>query len=301
MHKPKTLEEAFNLVREQKPQATVPASDPFNNFVSTLTKVVVQEKKTTGSKQREIKKEPVVESVEEIKEEIRIAQALISLEEALIKAKQEIALQQELKEQEEFEYKQMLLEKEKARKKALEEKEKRIQMLVEQERARRQKQTFLVEKEDNDEEDENEDEEEESQEQQTPESESQSEEQPSPANPYVKELAKSTQFDVSKPKVDEKQSEIKRMISEQINNELEAFRRQLFSSNLMMGGGGGGGTNAVQYAAGGTMNGNLNVNGHILSGGLDLSEAIRNTVAAAVADIGSITLPDPLIVKDISF
>ena len=34
--------------------------------------------------------------------------------------------------------------------------------------------------------------------------------------------------------------------------------------------GGGGGSVAVQYANGGTMNGNLNVNGHILSGGVDL-------------------------------
>jgi len=34
--------------------------------------------------------------------------------------------------------------------------------------------------------------------------------------------------------------------------------------------GGGGGSVAVQYANGGTMNGDLNVNGHILSGGVDL-------------------------------
>lgn len=294
MHKPKTLEEAFNLVREQKAPQTVPASDPFDKFVSILNETVVQKKQPVVPKQ--IIKE---ENVEEMQEEIRLAEALISLEEALIKAKQEIAVQHELKEQEEFERQQMLLEKEKARKKAIEEKEKRIQMLVEQERARRNKQTLLIEKEEENKEDEEEEEEEESPEQE--EAEPQSEEQPTPANPYVKELAKSTQFDIAKPKVDEKQTEIKRMISEQVNAELEAFRRQLFSSNLMMGGGGGGGTNAVQYAAGGTMNGNLNVNGHILSGGIDLAQAIKNTVAAAVADIGSITLPDPLIVKDIGY
>ncbi len=92
------------------------------------------------------------------------------------------------------------------------------------------------------------------------------------------------------------------IIMEQVNAEMESFKRQIISSNLGFGGGGGGGgTNAVQYAAGGTMNGDLNVNGHILSGGLDIAQVIRNSVQAAVADIGSITLPDPLIVKDSPF
>ena len=44
----------------------------------------------------------------------------------------------------------------------------------------------------------------------------------------------------------------------------------------------GGGTNAVQYKDGGTMNGNLNVEGTILSGGIDISSLFVTSTAASV-------------------
>jgi len=59
--------------------------------------------------------------------------------------------------------------------------------------------------------------------------------------------------------------ELKSELSSNLKNEITSLKRYAEMSA-------GGGTNAVQYANGGTMNGNLNVNGNILSGGRNLDE-----------------------------
>jgi len=61
------------------------------------------------------------------------------------------------------------------------------------------------------------------------------------------------------------QEELKRDIARSFSNEMQQIKRMVASY------GGGGGTNAVQYARGGVMHGNLNVEGTILSGGTDIS------------------------------
>ena len=64
------------------------------------------------------------------------------------------------------------------------------------------------------------------------------------------------------------QEQLKRDLNKQFADEMMNIRRMIEL-------GAGGGTNAVQYANGGTMNGNLNVNGVILSGGQDLIDIIE--------------------------
>lgn len=293
--KPTSLEEAFNLVQQNKIERTVQASsNPLDHFVLNLAKVIKEEKKNFVPPPTIIEEQLVEEEPEPEYPPVHVEEALSNLAAALQKAK--IEAQQQLEKITEEEENTLVVEKVEEPSKPLlaSSLEGVLSHLAEALQKAKQPEEEQTEQEEKKEEEEQPEEKEEQ-----PEQEEETDEQTS-NNPYVKELSKSTQFDIAKPKVDETQNEIKRLVSEQVNTQLEAFRRQLFSSNLMMGGGGGG-TNAVQYAAGGTMNGNLNVNGHILSGGIDLSEAIRNTVAAAVADIGSITLPDPLIVKDISY
>jgi hypothetical protein len=51
--------------------------------------------------------------------------------------------------------------------------------------------------------------------------------------------------------------------------------------------GGGGGTTAVQYARGGTMNGNLNIEGNILSGGVDIATIFDHDTAGEVTGTGT--------------
>ncbi len=85
-----------------------------------------------------------------------------------------------------------------------------------------------------------------------------------PDNPYLKELQV---IDKNKTKTEEKVSglsDIKKIIAQQIQEQLSRYPNLSFS-------GGGGGTNAVQYAKGGTMDGDLNVTGKYLSGGVDIS------------------------------
>ena len=59
--------------------------------------------------------------------------------------------------------------------------------------------------------------------------------------------------------------DIEKSISEKFTNEMQSIKRLIEMSS-------GGGSVAVQYADGGTMNGDLNVNGNILSGGVNLDE-----------------------------
>ena len=59
------------------------------------------------------------------------------------------------------------------------------------------------------------------------------------------------------------QKEIRKNISKQFSNEMMNIKRMIEYSA-------GGGTNAVQYKNGGTMDGDLNVTGNILSGGINL-------------------------------
>jgi len=78
---------------------------------------------------------------------------------------------------------------------------------------------------------------------------------------YVDELEK-VKDAVQVEKEDTKVTEIKKLIEE--------YAEKYIKKAVGMMGETGGGTVAVQYANGGTMNGDLNVNGHILSGGVDL-------------------------------
>lgn len=93
----------------------------------------------------------------------------------------------------------------------------------------------------------------------------QQEEPPKPAkNEYLKALNDVT-GEVAKETEPAKVSEIKKLIEEYVG---KYIKKAIVMSEYA----GGGGTNAVQYAEGGTMHGNLNVNGHILSGGRDISD-----------------------------
>jgi hypothetical protein len=95
-------------------------------------------------------------------------------------------------------------------------------------------------------------------------------EQPQAGNKYVQELQATDK--VSKKQIPEKikkLSDIKSVVTEQVTEHFNKLRQMY--PNFMPHGGGGGGTNAVQYALGGTMDGDLNVTGKYLSGGVDIS------------------------------
>jgi hypothetical protein len=94
--------------------------------------------------------------------------------------------------------------------------------------------------------------------------------EPQPRNKYVQELQATDK--VSKKQIPEKikkLSDIKAVVTEQVTEQFNRLRQMY--PNFMPHGGGGGGTNAVQYALGGTMDGDLNVTGKYLSGGVDIS------------------------------
>jgi hypothetical protein len=79
---------------------------------------------------------------------------------------------------------------------------------------------------------------------------------------HIAEEASNGQYDpVSSKRF---QENLKRDIARSFTNEMQQIKRMVESYS-------GGGTNAVQYARGGVMNGNLNVEGTILSGGTDIS------------------------------
>lgn len=86
---------------------------------------------------------------------------------------------------------------------------------------------------------------------------------------YAEELAKDSKNEI---KESDEEVKIKSIVSEQINK----VRRQYPNIGASAG---GGGTNAVQYANGGTMNGDLNVLGRYLSGGVDLAEVFSGSVS----------------------
>jgi len=85
---------------------------------------------------------------------------------------------------------------------------------------------------------------------------------------YAEELAKDSKNEI---KESDEEVKIKSIVSEQINKV-----RQLYPN--IGASAGGGGTNAVQYANGGTMNGDLNVLGRYLSGGVDLAQVFSSSV-----------------------
>ena len=93
-------------------------------------------------------------------------------------------------------------------------------------------------------------------------------------NSYVKELK---QADKNKLQIkkDKTSTDIKSVVEKQVAEILSRYPNLGFT-------GGGGGTNAVQYAEGGTMNGNLTVNGTVnattyLSGGVNLYNLLSST------------------------
>ena len=313
LNKPTSLEEALNLVYNHNKRSTeTVSSDPFGAFMLNLAKKIEEEKKSFVPK--EIEEEIIVEEAFEEDKEMLLARAIVNLEEALIHAKREMILQKELEIEEnkrqaqlrvenearllEEEATRRLLEEEEAatKKRLEEEKEARIQKLIEEERIRRRE----VEAEKR------------AQFQKTMKEEqlpvlnedlteanasSKKPYVPNQDNPYVSELSRATK---NNSKQKGKRSEIKKLIAEQVAAELEAYKKHLFAVEMSMGGGGG--TNAVQYAAGGTMNGDLNVNGTILSGGLALTEVINQSVLTTIAGISSqFVIPDPLVTDDGAF
>jgi hypothetical protein len=115
-------------------------------------------------------------------------------------------------------------------------------------------------------------------------------------NPYVAQLISADKNHSKTQTKIEKISDIKGVIAQQIKEEFNRLRQQY--PNLGLGSGSGGGTNAVQYANGGTMNGDLNVNGRYLSGGVDIASAFQQDRIVAgdnslVLNLdGSVSFPD---------
>ena len=91
-------------------------------------------------------------------------------------------------------------------------------------------------------------------------------------NSYVKALTNISSAYAGLKKGSKKRTDIKKLIAEHVAVEFNRFMQQ--HPNLGSSGGGGGGTNAVQYALGGTIGGDLNVTGRILSGGVDLTSLL---------------------------
>jgi hypothetical protein len=124
-------------------------------------------------------------------------------------------------------------------------------------------------------------------------------------NKYVQELQATDK--VSKKQIPEKikkLSDIKAVVTEQVTEHFNKLRQMY--PNFMPHGGGGGGTNAVQYALGGTMDGDLNVTGKYLSGGVDIStlfggepeadRLISGSQSLILNPDGSISFPNNFIV-----
>ena len=95
---------------------------------------------------------------------------------------------------------------------------------------------------------------------------------PEENNSYVKELK--TQENKARSK-STKTTDSNETLTQQIHEEFQKFLQS--NPNFGMSGSGGG-TNAVQYARGGTMNGDLNVMGKYLSGGKDLSSVFTDAL-----------------------
>jgi len=84
--------------------------------------------------------------------------------------------------------------------------------------------------------------------------------------------------------IDDKNKELKSKESKKFTEEQQTYIAEVarYWARRILDLGSGGGSVAVQYADGGTMNGTLNVNGRILSGGRDISDffEIGNTIVA---------------------
>jgi hypothetical protein len=77
------------------------------------------------------------------------------------------------------------------------------------------------------------------------------------------------------------QDQIKKDLTHSFSTEMQQIKRMVSSY------GGGGGSNAVQYARGGTMHGNLNIEGNILSGGVDLATLFDSDTVGEVTGTGT--------------
>jgi len=98
-------------------------------------------------------------------------------------------------------------------------------------------------------------------------------------NAYVKELKTSDKTNKKLPEKVKNVSDIKSIVEKQVAEILSRYPNLGFT-------GGGGGTNAVQYALGGNMNGDLNVTGTVnastfLSGGVNLVNILSSTSSEA--------------------
>jgi hypothetical protein len=101
-------------------------------------------------------------------------------------------------------------------------------------------------------------------------------EEPKPENKYVQELKTGDKSNKKIPEKIKSVSDIKSIVEKQVAEILSRYPNLGFT-------GGGGGTNAIQYAKGGTMDGDLNVTGKYLSGGVDIS-TLFSTGGGGAAD-----------------
>jgi hypothetical protein len=108
-------------------------------------------------------------------------------------------------------------------------------------------------------------------------------EEPKDENKYVQELKTADKTNKKIPEKIKSVSDIKSIVEKQVAEILSRYPNLGFT-------GGGGGTNAVQYAEGGIMKGDLNVTGKYLSGGVDISTLFSTGGGGIVSGI-----PDRLI------
>lgn len=99
-------------------------------------------------------------------------------------------------------------------------------------------------------------------------------------NTYVKQLASADKQQKTLPEKVQKVANIKQLISTQVKDEIEKIKIQISKMALES----GGGSVAQQFAKGGTMNGDLNVTGKYLSGGIDLSTIFSGGGGGGAAD-----------------
>jgi hypothetical protein len=104
-------------------------------------------------------------------------------------------------------------------------------------------------------------------------------EEPKDENKYVQELKTADKSNKKLPEKIKSVSDIKSIVEKQVADILSRYPNLGFT-------GGGGGTNAVQYALGGNMNGDLNVTGTVnastfLSGGVNLVNILSSTSSEA--------------------
>ena len=128
-------------------------------------------------------------------------------------------------------------------------------------------------------------------------------EEPTVRNSYVKEL-KTRDDKTRKVHTPGKPTDLKTLVEKKVREEIDKFSQHFAQISMTAG---GGGSVAVQYANGGTMNGNLNVTGKYLSGGVDIATLFgqgggtpTNSLSAngytlTLNNDGSVTFPDNII------